>query len=101
MVSQKLSNNNVFTIAKRNVEGQDMLYQSIKLTNGIWCLAELKMQPGNNSVTVSARKIKYSAVEFSLPFLIFGLIVCNIRASVTSLAWHKFTGHMLSMRDLY
>lgn len=30
-----------------------MLYQSMKLTNGIWCLAELKMQPGNNSVTVS------------------------------------------------
>ena len=52
-VSQKLSNNNIFTIAKRNVEGQDMLYQSLKLTNGIWCLAELKIQPGNNAVTVS------------------------------------------------
>lgn len=54
-VSQKLSNNNVFTIAKRNVEGQDMLYQSMKLTNGIWCLAELKIQPGNNAVTVSTK----------------------------------------------
>lgn len=46
-VSQKLRNNNVFTIAKRNVEGQDMLYQSIKLTNGIWVLCELKIQPSN------------------------------------------------------
>ncbi|KAF6021398.1 AP1B1 [Bugula neritina] len=52
-VAQKLTNNNVFTIAKRNVEGQDMLYQSMRLTNGIWCLAELKIQPGSNAVTVS------------------------------------------------
>lgn len=52
-VSQKLRNNNVFTVAKRNVEGQDMLYQSIKLTNGIWVLAELKIQPGNPNFTVS------------------------------------------------
>ena len=52
-VSQKLRNNNVFTIAKRNVEGQDMLYQSMKLTNGIWVLAELKIQPGNATFQVS------------------------------------------------
>ncbi|KAB0352056.1 hypothetical protein FD754_016913 [Muntiacus muntjak] len=42
----KLQNNNVYTIAKRNVEGQDTLYQSLKLTNGIWILAELRIQPG-------------------------------------------------------
>ncbi|KAB0355596.1 hypothetical protein FD755_021537 [Muntiacus reevesi] len=42
----KLRNNNVYTIAKRNVEGQDTLYQSLKLTNGIWILAELRIQPG-------------------------------------------------------
>lgn len=52
-VSQKLQNNNIFTIAKRNVDGQDMLYQSLKLTNGIWVLAELKIQPGNPRITVS------------------------------------------------
>lgn len=51
-VCNKLRNNNVFTIAKRNVEGQDMLYQSMKLTNGIWILAELKVTPGNPSLTV-------------------------------------------------
>ncbi|XP_014773112.1 AP-1 complex subunit beta-1 isoform X2 [Octopus bimaculoides] len=55
MVSQKLRNNNIFTIAKRNVEGQDMLYQSLKLTNGIWVLAELKIQPGNPSFTLSLK----------------------------------------------
>ena len=48
----KLRNNNVFTIAKRNVEGQDMLYQSIKLTNGIWILAEVKVTPNNPTLTV-------------------------------------------------
>ena len=29
-----------------------MLYQSLKFTNGIWVLAELKMQPGNPVVQV-------------------------------------------------
>lgn len=50
----KLRNNNVFTIAKRNVEGQDMLYQSMKLTNGIWILTELKLTPGSPSLTVNS-----------------------------------------------
>lgn len=54
-VSSKLQNNNVYTIAKRNVEGQDMLYQSLKLTNGIWILAELRIQPGNPNYTVRSR----------------------------------------------
>ncbi|XP_060603600.1 AP-1 complex subunit beta-1-like [Ruditapes philippinarum] len=54
-VSQKLRNNNVFTIAKRNVEGQDMLYQSLKLTNGIWVLAELKIQPSNPTFVLSLK----------------------------------------------
>ena len=52
-VSQKLRNSNIYTIAKRNVEGQDMLYQSLQLTNGIKVLAELKIQPGMTSFTVS------------------------------------------------
>ncbi|XP_012944461.1 AP-1 complex subunit beta-1 [Aplysia californica] len=54
-VSQKLRNNNIFTIAKRNVEGQDMLYQSLALTNGIKVLAELKIQPGMTSFTLSLK----------------------------------------------
>lgn len=51
-VSSKLQGSNIFTIAKRNVEGQDMLYQSLKLTNGIWVLAELRIQPSNPSFMV-------------------------------------------------
>ncbi|XP_006822988.1 AP-1 complex subunit beta-1-like [Saccoglossus kowalevskii] len=54
-ISQKLQANNIFTIARRNVEGQDMLYQSLKLTNGIWVLTELKIMPGNTSITLSLK----------------------------------------------
>uniref|UniRef100_Q5SVG4 AP complex subunit beta n=1 Tax=Mus musculus TaxID=10090 RepID=Q5SVG4_MOUSE len=53
--SNKLQSSNIFTVAKRNVEGQDMLYQSLKLTNGIWVLAELRIQPGNPSFTLSLK----------------------------------------------
>ena len=45
--------NNVFTVAKRNLEGQDMIYQAIKFTNNVWALTELKIQPGNPIITVS------------------------------------------------
>ncbi|XP_055055025.1 AP-1 complex subunit beta-1 isoform X3 [Misgurnus anguillicaudatus] len=53
--SNKLQGSNIFTIAKRTVDGQDMLYQSVKLTNGIWLLAELRMQTGNPNYTLSVR----------------------------------------------
>lgn len=63
-VAQKMTNSNVFTIAKRNVEGQDMLYQSLKLTNNIWVLLELKLQPGQPNATLS---LKSRAVEVAPP----------------------------------
>uniref|UniRef100_A0AAQ4PN65 AP complex subunit beta n=1 Tax=Gasterosteus aculeatus aculeatus TaxID=481459 RepID=A0AAQ4PN65_GASAC len=53
--SNKLQSSNIFTIAKRTVEGQDMLYQSMKLTNGIWVLAELRVQAGNPNYTISLK----------------------------------------------
>ncbi|KAL7391551.1 hypothetical protein ABVT39_010943 [Epinephelus coioides] len=53
--SNKLQGSNIFTIAKRTVEGQDMLYQSMKLTNGIWVLAELRVQAGNPNYTISLK----------------------------------------------
>uniref|UniRef100_A0A2K6LUQ9 AP complex subunit beta n=1 Tax=Rhinopithecus bieti TaxID=61621 RepID=A0A2K6LUQ9_RHIBE len=62
--SSKLQSSNIFTVAKRNVEGQDMLYQSLKLTNGIWVLAELRVQPGNPSCTVRL-SLKCRAPEVS------------------------------------
>jgi len=55
VAQQSLTANNIFTIAKRTVEGQDMLYQSLKFTNQIWVLAELKMQPNNTTVQLSLK----------------------------------------------
>ena len=52
-MSTKMQQNNAFTVAKRTLEGQDMVYQSIKFTNNVWALAELKIQPGNPNITVS------------------------------------------------
>ncbi len=52
-VSTKMHQNNVFTVAKRNLEGQDMIYQAVKFTNNVWALTELKLQPGNPNITVN------------------------------------------------
>ncbi|XP_056313725.1 AP-1 complex subunit beta-1 [Danio aesculapii] len=60
--SNKLQGSNIFTIAKRTVDAQDMLYQSIKLTNGIWVLAEMRVLTGNPNYTLS---IKCRAPEVS------------------------------------
>jgi len=54
-ILSKFQANNVFTIANRNVEGQTMLYQSVKLTNGIWVLSELKIAPDNPTITLSLK----------------------------------------------
>ncbi|KAF2896561.1 hypothetical protein ILUMI_09611 [Ignelater luminosus] len=63
-LANKMTHNNIFTIAKRNVEGQDMLYQSLKLTNNIWVLLELKLQPGVTHATLS---LKSRSVEVAAP----------------------------------
>jgi len=54
-VSTKMQQNNAFTVAKRTLEGQDMVYQSIKFTNNVWALAELKIQPGNPNITLAIK----------------------------------------------
>ncbi|KAF6080460.1 adaptor related protein complex 1 subunit beta 1 [Phyllostomus discolor] len=63
--SSRLQSSNIFTVAKRNVEGQDMLYQSLKLTNGIWVLAELRIQPGNPNFMPLQLSLKCRAPEVS------------------------------------
>lgn len=66
-ISAKMTANNIFTIAKRNVEGQDMLYQSLKLSNNIWVLLELKLQPNNPDATLSlkSRSAEVAAMVFA------------------------------------
>lgn len=65
-IAAKMQHNNIFTIAKRNVEGQDMLYQSLKLTNNIWVLLELKLQPNVSHATLSlkSRSVEVAACVF-------------------------------------
>lgn len=66
-LAAKMTINNIFTIAKRNVEGQDMLYQSLKLSNNIWVLLELKVQPHNPDATLSlkSRSVEVAAMVFA------------------------------------
>lgn len=66
-ISSKMTANNIFTIAKRNVEGQDMLYQSLKLSNNIWVLLELKLQPNNPDATLSlkSRSVEVATMVFA------------------------------------
>lgn len=66
-LAAKMQANHIYTIAKRNVEGQDMLYQSLKLTNNIWVLLELKLQPGNPDATLSlkTRSVEVAAMIFA------------------------------------
>ncbi|VDM49049.1 unnamed protein product [Toxocara canis] len=52
-ICTKLQQNNVFTVARRNVDGQELLYHSIKYTNQIHVLSELKMQQNSQLLTVS------------------------------------------------
>ncbi|XP_062561085.1 AP-1 complex subunit beta-1 isoform X2 [Armigeres subalbatus] len=66
-VAAKMTANSIFTIAKRNVEGQDMLYQSLKLTNNIWVLLELKLSPGSPDATLSlkTRSVEVGSIIFA------------------------------------
>ncbi len=48
----RLQANNVFTVARRVVDGRELLYHSIKFTNGVVLLAELNLQPGSDQITV-------------------------------------------------
>lgn len=66
-VAARMTANNIFTIAKRNVEGQDMLYQSLKLENNVWVLLELKLAPGSSEGTLSlkSRSVEVAQMIFT------------------------------------
>ncbi|KAM9446765.1 AP-1 complex subunit beta-1 isoform 2-T2 [Clarias gariepinus] len=54
-VSNKLQGSNIFTVARRTADAQELLYLSIKLTNGIWVLTELRLQNTNHMMAVRCR----------------------------------------------
>ena len=51
-LQSKLRVNNIHTITRTTIEQKEMLYQTIKLTNGIFILVELKITPGNRTIAV-------------------------------------------------
>uniref|UniRef100_A0A0N5AY96 AP complex subunit beta n=1 Tax=Syphacia muris TaxID=451379 RepID=A0A0N5AY96_9BILA len=54
-ICAKLQQNNIFTVARRSVEDQELLYHSIKYTNQIHVLSELRMQHSSQSLTLSLK----------------------------------------------
>lgn len=66
-VAARMTACNIFTIAKRNVEGQDMLYQSLKMDNNVWVLLELKLAPGSSEGTLSlkSRSVEVAQMIFT------------------------------------
>lgn len=52
-LQNKFRLNNIHTITRTNIEQKEMLYQTIKLTNGIYVLVELKITPGSRTIAVN------------------------------------------------
>jgi AP-1 complex subunit beta-1 len=51
-LQNKLRLNNIHTITRTIIEQKEMLYQTMKLTNGIFILVELKITPGSRIIAV-------------------------------------------------
>jgi len=54
-LQNKLRLNNIQTVTRTIIEQKEMLYQTIKLTNGIVVLVELKITPGNRTIAFSLK----------------------------------------------
>ncbi|CAF0816112.1 unnamed protein product [Rotaria sp. Silwood1] len=54
-LQNKLHLNNIHTVTRTIIEQKEMLYQTIKLTNGIIILVELKITPGNRTIAFSLK----------------------------------------------
>ena len=83
--STKMEQNNVFTVAKRKVDGQDMVYQSLKFSNGLWALAELKIKPGSSTIGVSVcpiwhhgQNMYHFLIQFFMAFQAVGSFLLRI-----------------------
>ena len=58
----KLQGSNIFTVARRNVDGQELLYHSLKTTNQIWVLSELKISPGSQTLMVQCTCLHFFVI---------------------------------------
>jgi len=62
-IEEKLRKTNIFSVARHNVGGQDTLCQSIKLTNGIYVLGQLKIQPIASNVILTLKTTAGDVIE--------------------------------------
>ncbi|CAI5444668.1 unnamed protein product [Caenorhabditis angaria] len=61
-ICNKLQNNNIFTVARRQVDNQQLLYHSVKYTNNLSVLSELKVNSTNTSITLSLKSKNVMAI---------------------------------------
>jgi len=73
-LQNKLRLNNIHTVTRTIIEQKEMLYQTIKLTNGILILVELKITPGNRTISVKFLRKEFLCnqnFDFCFIFLVF------------------------------
>lgn len=54
-----------------------MVYQSIKFTNNVWALAEIKITPGSPTITVSCYSVTNAAVMQAVT-IYFSAPMCEV-----------------------
>ena len=72
-LQNKFRLNNIHTVTRTMIEQKEMLYQTIKLTNGILILVELKITPGNRVIAV--REMLLIFQDFHCTCFIFLVLV--------------------------
>ncbi|CAB3402580.1 unnamed protein product [Caenorhabditis bovis] len=61
-ICNKLQLNNIFTVARRQVDNQQLLYHSVKYTNNLTVLSELKVNSSSPSITLSLKSKNVMAI---------------------------------------
>eukprot|EP00081_Caenorhabditis_elegans_P001368 NP_001022938.1 AP complex subunit beta [Caenorhabditis elegans] len=61
-ICTKLQQNNIHTVARRQVDNQQLLYHSVKYTNNLNVLSELKVNSQTTSITLSLKSKNLMAI---------------------------------------
>ncbi|CAF3232672.1 unnamed protein product [Rotaria sp. Silwood2] len=108
-LQNKLRLNNIHTITRTIIEQKEMLYQTIKLTNGIFVLIELKITPGNRTIALER---KFPAAQGAIRCVRYNIDgnYCLTSGSDrtiklwkpdSSLAIKTYTGHSQEVLDVH
>ncbi|CAF3689884.1 unnamed protein product [Adineta steineri] len=108
-LQNKLRLNNIHTITRTTIEQKEMLYQTIKLTNGIFILIELKITPGNRTIALER---KFPAAQGAIRCVRYNIdgTYCLTSGSDrtiklwrpdSSLAIKTYTGHSQEVLDVH